>query len=422
HVRVIMVGDPQQLGNDAAAAFEYCQSSGAMLENFEESGTEIDPECELMVDALLGSGLKGEVRPRYRAAIQMINRADLPVLAVDIPSGLCADTGNELGHAVRASKTVTFIGLKRGLLTGQGPDLAGELVFSSLDVPDRIYTKVRAETVKLAWERNVASLPRRSRSAHKRHFGHVLIVGGDAGMGGAVSMAAEAALRTGAGLVSVATHPVHAGSLIVRRPELMVRGVKSPDELDPLLERASVVVLGPGLGRSQWSVGLFERIIGESLPLVIDADGLNMLAQSVSHRDNWILTPHPGEASRLLTGASENGSNRFTAIQRLQETYGGVVLLKGAGTLIYGGDAQAAGSTTRLCPYGNPGMSSAGMGDVLSGIIGGLVAQGLNLLDSAILGAVVHARAADDLAAREGERGMVATDLIPVVRRLLNER
>lgn len=417
-VRVIIVGDKDKLGNDASAACDYCRSSGASLEDFDENSTTIDPAAELVVDALLGTGLKGEVRPRFRAAIALINQVACPVFAVDIPSGLCADSGSELGLAVRATATVTFIGLKRGLLTNQGPELTGDLIFSSLDVPDTLYDRVPADTIKLARERNVPALGRRPRNAHKRHFGHVLIVGGDAGMGGAVAMAGEAALRSGAGLVSIATHPVHASAIISRRPELMTRGIESPDDLEPLLARATTLVLGPGLGTGDWSLRLFERVMQESAPMVVDADGLNLLSRNRAQRDNWVLTPHPGEASRLVEGV-DVGGDRFGAARLLQEAYGGVVLLKGCGTLIYGGRDRADGKTM-LCPYGNPGMSSAGMGDILSGLIGGLLAQGLGLMDSATLGAVVHASAADLIAEDQGERGMAAMDLVPVIQRMLN--
>ncbi len=410
-VQVVVVGDPDKLGDDASAAWEYCRASGARIETFE---AETRVTGELLIDALLGTGLSGEVRERYRHAIERINDSGHPVVSIDIPSGLSADTGSELGAAVRATATVTFIGIKRGLLTNQGPEAVGRLIFARLGVPDTVYAGVPADTIKLARDRNLPRLPRRRRNAHKGDFGHVLIVGGDAGMGGAVAMAGEAALRTGAGLVSIATHPVHAGNMIARRPELMIRGVESPAAVEPLLARATTLVLGPGLGTSDWSRAMFDRMMEAGLPMIVDADGLNLLSSRDMSRQDWILTPHPGEASRLLEGA-DVVSDRFYAVRELQARYGGVVLLKGAGTLICGGDRIL------LCPWGNPGMSTAGMGDILSGILGGLRAQGLGLEGAAALGAAVHAMAGDLEAEKKGEHGMIATDLIPVVRQLLNE-
>ncbi|MBD3646264.1 MAG: NAD(P)H-hydrate dehydratase [Pseudomonadales bacterium] len=371
-------------------------------------------EDELVVDGLRGTGLRGEVRAQYRDAIDRINASGRPEISVDIPSGLCADTGSVLGSAVRARFTVTFIGLKRGLVTNEGPEHCGELVFTNLDVPDAVYEGVTPDADKLAWRRNVVHLPRRPRNAHKRDFGHILIVGGDRGMGGAVAMAGEAALRAGAGLVSVATHPAHAAGILSRRPELMVRPAESGADLDDLLSRVTTLIVGPGLGTGTWSRTMFERVLLADLPMVVDADGLNLLAERDISRDNWILTPHPGEASRLMDGADVR-SDRYGSARQLQARYGGVVVLKGSGSLIAGPGGIL------VCPYGNPGMSTAGMGDVLSGVIGGILGQGLGTRESAALGVCAHALAGDRLARKSGERGLIATDLIPVVRQLLNE-
>lgn len=411
-VHVIVVGDPDKLGEDATAGWEYCQSTAAGIMRFDADKTRV--EGELVVDALLGTGLKGDVRDKYRDAIDRINDTGCPVVSVDIPSGLCANTGSILGNAIRASLTVTFIGLKRGLITNEGPERCGELQFAGLGVPDTVYQRVEPDGFKLAWERGLVRLPARRRNAHKRDFGHVLIVGGDRGMGGAVAMAGEAALRAGAGLVSLATHPAHAAAMISRRPELMTRAVESAGDLAPLLERATTLIVGPGLGTGDWSREMFDRVLAAELPMVIDADGLNLLSERDTSRDNWILTPHPGEASRMMDGADVR-ADRYESARQLQGRYGGVVVLKGAGSLIAGPGGL------RVCPWGNPGMSSAGMGDVLSGLIGAVLAQGLDAMDSAILGVCVHALAGDRLARADGERGLIATDLIPVARQLLNE-
>ncbi|MEX1236915.1 MAG: NAD(P)H-hydrate dehydratase [Pseudomonadales bacterium] len=415
-VTVQVVGDPGKLGADGAEAYRYCQGTRATLQSFSPAADAIG-FSDLVVDALLGTGISGTVRPEYGAAIEAINGQSSPVLAVDIPSGLCADTGAILGHGVKATLTVTFIGLKCGLFTLEGPDHVGELIYDDLDVPPAVFDKVSAGVTRLTLADSLRYLPVRPRNAHKNQFGHVLVVGGDEAMGGAVAMSAEAALRSGAGLVSVATHPVHAAALLSRRPELMVKGFTDSAELLPLLARASVVVLGPGLGRSRWSTAVFRKVLeavdtGEQ-QMVVDADGLNLLAMSPEKRSNWVLTPHPGEASNLLQD-NRIQANRFRSVATLQSRYGGTVLLKGAGTLVYDGHTLA------LCPFGNPGMSSAGMGDVLSGVIGGLLAQGLPAGEATRLGVLVHALAGDRCAAGAGERGMAATDLLAPIRSLLN--
>lgn len=417
-VAVQVVGDPAKLGPDAAEARQYCMGTDAVVETFVES---LQPESrvasDVTVDALLGTGISGSVRPRYAAAIETINRQDSPVLSVDIPSGLCANTGNIFGSGVKATVTVTFIGLKCGLFTLDGPDHVGELVFDDLSVPAAVFDRVPWAVTRLTLSDVIKPLPERPRNAHKNQFGHVLVVGGDDAMGGAVAMSAEAALRSGAGLVSVATHPVHAAALLARCPELMVKGLNDIAELMPLLARASVVVLGPGLGRSSWSTAVFRKVLEAVDPdeqqMVVDADGLNLLALSSLTRSDWVLTPHPGEAGNLLQD-NRIQANRFRSVQALQAKYGGTVLLKGAGTLVHDGE------TLSLCPFGNPGMSTAGMGDVLSGVIGGLLAQGLSAGAATRLGVVVHALAGDRCAALAGEHGMAATDLLPQIRSLLN--
>ena len=414
NVTVAMVGDPARLGPDATEARRYCETTSAQMITWAPGAT---PEADVIVDALLGTGLSGQVREGYARAIDSINGSRRPVLAVDIPSGLSADTGVRLGSAVRADVTVTFIGLKRGMFTLDGPDCAGEIDFTDLAVPVDIFTEVTAGTHRLDLDTMTRQLPIRPRNAHKNLFGHVLVVGGDEGMGGAAAMSAEAALRAGAGLVSVVTHPAHVSAILARRPELMVKGTLNPADLDPLLARTGVIVLGPGLGRSDWSKKMFAQVMvradRESQQMVVDADGLHLLSREPQARGNWVLTPHPGEAAALL-GDKRLQDDRFDAVQRLQTTWGGTVLLKGVGTVI------ADGAQTFLCPYGNPGMSTAGMGDVLSGVIAGLMSQGMDASFSTRLGVSVHAVAGDACADRHGQRGLVATDLMADIRRLLN--
>ncbi len=419
-VSLWQVGDPAKIGGDALLAKQMAEREGVIGRSFDAS----ELKEGVIVDALLGTGLGGDVRPPFADAIAAINASGLPVLAVDIPSGLCGDSGSELGVAVRADLTVTFIAVKQGLLTGRGPACCGELLFDDLQLPGELLAQVAPSSRRLDLVDLNRLLPRRARDAHKGQFGHLLVVGGDHGFGGAALMAAEAAGRLGAGLVSVATRAEHLPALLARRPEVMAHAVRSGQELALLLARASAVVIGPGLGQSGWSEQLLAAVLASELPLVVDADALNLLAQwPALRRDNWLLTPHPGEAARLLgSDTATVGRDRFAAARALQQRFGGAVILKGSGSLVADGD------TVSVCPYGNPGMASGGMGDVLSGVLGGLLAQHLSvgdvarlfIGDVARLGVCLHGRAADLAAAVAGERGLLATDLIPHLRRLAN--
>jgi NAD(P)H-hydrate epimerase len=258
-------------------------------------------------------------------------------------------------------------------------------------------------------------LPPRARQANKSDFGHVLIIGGDYGMPGAARMTGEAAARIGAGLVSVATRPEHIAAVNSMRPELMCHGIKKINNLNALLTRATVIALGPGLGQSLWSKKLFQKTLTSALPKVLDADALNLLAQKPSYRENWILTPHPGEAARLLkTTVAHIQADRTTAARQLQKQYGGVIVLKGSNSIVINTDGNIT-----TCPFGNPGMASGGMGDVLTGIIAGLLAQGLTFFQAAESGVFLHAIAGDE-AAKDGERGMLAMDLMPYLRKNIN--
>jgi len=258
----------------------------------------------------------------------------------------------------------------------------------------------------------------RPRDAQKGLFGHVLITGGYTGMLGAVCLAGAAALRTGAGLVSIITLPEHVAAIANRSPEIMVYGVKNSKDiknLNSVFIKSTVIVIGPGLGQTKWSRQLFEKIISLPHPKIIDADGLNLLAQYPQKSEKWILTPHPGEAARLLHCTTEDiQADRVNSVTQLQATYGGVVILKGAGSLI------CTANTLSLCEAGNPGMASGGMGDVLSGVIGGLVAQGVTLQQAAELAVCLHASAGDLAAQQLGQRGLIASDLMPYLHKLVN--
>ncbi len=414
-VVIYLLGDADKLKGDALTAYDRLE--GTHVEIHQYDGQALDM-FELIVDAMLGTGLNGEVTGSWRLAIDAINIAasqSTAVVACDIPSGLHADSGSILGSAVNADLTVTFIGLKQGLLTAQGPDCCGEIVFDDLQVPQEIYARVDFSATLLSLSSSLQPLKPRRASTHKGQCGHILIVGGNQGMSGAVRMSAEAAYRSGAGLVTVATHPSHAPLINLSRPELMSYGVSRASELKALIQRANIIVVGPGLGKDRWAQTLFSAVLESNKPLVVDADALTLLSLDTTQKTNWVLTPHPGEAAALLNCTSkEIQADRFRALQSLQQNFGGTVVLKGCGTLV-----QNDSCVPSLCSYGNPGMASGGMGDVLTGIIGGLIAQGVSLIDSAKLGVCVHAYAAD-VAAGSEPRGLLASDLFPHIRELVN--
>jgi len=411
-VRVFPLSDPAALQGDARTAATQLKEMADVCQTFDPDQLGV---ADVIVDALLGTGIDRDVSDEFRQAIEAINTSGRPVLAIDIPSGLNADTGRIMGQAVDADTTITFIGLKQGLFTGQGVDCCGPIRFTDLEVPSDVYAAITASAQRIDLAGLGQGLPPRPRSAHKGSFGHALLVGGDMGFAGAIRMAAESAARVGSGLVSVASRPQHAALLSMAVPELMARGIEQGIELNPLLDQASVIGIGPGLGQSDWGADLLSRVLESKLPLVIDADALNLIAREPIHSNRWVLTPHPGEAARLLrTSTADVQADRLGAASTIQERFGGVTVLKGSGTIIVDAEGKRC-----LCSDGNPGMATGGMGDVLTGIITGLIAQGLSIADAARLGVCLHA-AAGDRAAKEGERGLLATDLMPWIRHLVN--
>jgi NAD(P)H-hydrate epimerase len=372
--------------------------------------------AQIVCDAIFGIGITREVQGAAREAIEALNARSpqQDVIAIDLPSGLDADTGAIHGAAVRADLTVSFIGRKLGLYTGQGPDVCGERVFADLGLP-AAFLDGAPGLAELLDERELrAHLPRRARSAHKGRHGHVLIIGGEQGMAGAALLAARGALRAGAGLVSVATRAAHAVALTMAQPEAMVRGVESAAALEPLIEACDVIALGPGLGRETWARDCLQRVLASTKPRVLDADALNLLAEAP--RDlgaDTVLTPHPAEAARLLgISTAQVQADRVAATAALRARYGATVLLKGVGTLV-------RGEQLALCADGNPGMGTGGMGDVLTGVIAALRGQGLPAEAAARVGALAHARAGY-AAAVQGERGLLPSDLLDHLRAVLN--
>ncbi len=403
-----------RLKGDALTAARAYQACGGIISADSGSDT-LFQGVALLVDGLLGTGIDRNIDGRYAEVIAAVNRFAGPVIALDIPSGLSADSGCRMGCAVEADHTITFIGLKQGLFTGDAVNHCGEISFASLDVPAEV-ERSQTPSACFTTAQPVIFKPRR-RSTHKGECGHLLVIGGEAGYSGAVRLAAEAALRVGVGLVTVATRESHANLINLGRPEIISRGVEDREMLKVLIDQASVVVIGPGLGQSPWALEFFWQVCHSERPVVVDADALNLLAKQPNCSNNWILTPHPGEAGRLLkmTAAAVN-YDRYIAAKAIQQRYGGVAVLKGAGTVI------DDGSSTMVNKTGNPGMASAGMGDLLSGVIGGLIAQKLSLFDAARVGVTLHGAAADRAAkAGGGERGLLASDLMDYLRIEVNQ-
>lgn len=412
-VSLWQVGDPEKLTGDAARARDAWLALGGEIGQPQEAPP---AGCDLVVDALLGTGLSGVVRGDYAALIDVINAAQLPVTAVDIPSGLCADTGVVLGCAIRAVSTVSFIGLKRGLFTGQAADYTGEVQFAGLGMEKYFAEQVPSVCTLIDDEEISGLLTPRARTAHKGSNGRVLCLGGDRGMFGAIRLAAEACARSGAGLTRVVTQPENVPAIVGTCPELMTYDWRGNSyEINNHLEWTDIIAIGPGLGSSSWGRSLLGYSRTAEKPMVADADCLNLLVKTPDFSNKRIITPHPGEAARMLaTTVEEVESDRFKAAERLQHKYGGVVVLKGAGTVVH------SGRHCWVCRAGNPGMATGGMGDVLTGVIAGLLAQGLSLSEAARAGVWVHSMAADRCAEEQGERGMLASDLFPYIRRLIN--
>jgi NAD(P)H-hydrate epimerase len=410
-VEVVALGEPRADSDAARARADWTAAGGATLA-FDAA---IAPP-DVFVDAIFGTGL---ARPPEGAALRWIERLNAAggrVLALDVPSGVDADSGQVPGVAVRAAETVSFVAHKRGLFTGAAVDHCGALALDALQVPPAVFAAARPDARLLSAQQIAALLPPRAPNAHKGNFGHVLAIGGDRGYGGAIRLAGEAALRCGAGLVSVATRGEHVAALNAARPELMARGVEGPQELEALLERATVLALGPGLGQSAWGHALWYAALSSGKPAVVDADGLNLVARDrPALPAHSVLTPHPGEAARLLgVDTDAVARDRYGTVRAIAARHGAVAVLKGAGSLVATPEGEVA-----VCPWGNPGMASGGMGDVLTGVVAALLAQGFDAWNAACVGVALHARAGD-VAAQAGQAGTLASDLFGPLQRLRN--
>jgi ADP-dependent NAD(P)H-hydrate dehydratase / NAD(P)H-hydrate epimerase len=411
-VSVLTLVDPATLTGAAATAYGDFAAEGGIVMVW--TG-ELDAQADLLVDAILGSGLERDVAGEFAAAVEAANAHSAPVHAMDIATGINGDTGRVMGAAVVADLTTTFAGLKAGLFLGDGPNHCGELTFDDLEIDAECRSGIPVSYNRLDDNVLAAALSPRPRGAHKGDFGHVLVIGGGPGMPGAARLCGEAALRAGAGRVSVATYPEHAALIAATRPELMSHGISGASALSTLLENVDVVAFGPGLGQSDWARELYEVVVKSELPAVWDADALNLLAAKPDSAKNRIITPHPGEAATLLGSETvEIQADRPAALEALTTRYGGTAVLKGAGTLI-----SASSDVPFICTAGNPGMAAPGTGDVLTGVVAAMLAQGLSVPAAAAAGVELHARSGD-LAAKGGERGMLASDLIAALPAVAN--
>jgi len=414
--RVILCAvDPtREVQGDVLRAQQAWLNTGGSIEAFDPRMLQ---RCDLVIDALLGIGIVGIIRNEFADVIDAINTSGKPVLSVDIPSGLDADTGESLGRCIQADVTVTFIGTKLGLTTGAGKQSCGRLIVEDLGIGHAFAEIARSDATALDFKHFKGLAPRPVHS-HKGTYGRLLCVGGNSGMSGAIRLSAEAALRTGTGLVKAFVHTDSIVQVCSGRPELMVIS----DGLDEALEWATCIVIGPGLGRNEWSHDVFEKVLAyvqkTPKPIVIDADALNLMASTGSFvtLPDCVFTPHAGEAARLVNvSVEEIENNRFNFARQCAERYNVTCILKGAGTII---DNQ---SHSWVCRHGNPGMATAGMGDVLAGVIGSLMAQDIDKQLACQYAVSLHAKAGDIVAEMFGQRGLLASDLFDTLRTLINE-
>ena len=410
-VTLLQLSDPS--GESAVQAYTDSLAAGVEVQPFSNSALD---GTQLIVDAIFGTGLTRAPEGLSKEAIESANAHEAPCLAIDIPSGLQADNGHPRCAAIVADATLTFIASKLGLYTGAGPACCGEQFFNSLGVARQHIDEQHPAAYALNAKLVTGMLPKRDANAHKGTAGHVLVIGGNHGMSGAVRLASEAALRSGAGLVSVACHPDSVLAVSCGRPELMVHAIYNPADLEPLLQRANAIVLGPGLGQDTWAKALYKLVMKHHTPKVLDADALNLLAGSPQACPKTVITPHPAEAARLLdTDTATIQADRPHAAEQLAYCYKATAVLKGPGSLI----ATECGRMY-ICTKGNSGMASGGMGDLLTGVIVALLAAGSSTHQAAAAGTWLHSAAADR-AATDGQTGLIASDLLPTLRQLRDQ-
>ena len=407
--------DARQFAQDAGTKIIDCRHAPDLSTDLQDA--------HVLVDALLGTGVNRPVQGYLKKVICWMNESSTQIIACDVPSGLNSDTGVVKGCAVKATLTATFIALKQGLYTAQGKAYCGRQLFNNLNVGQKAYQGITPSAHLLEVQALKAMIKPRFESAHKGVTGFLATIGGAHGMMGAILMTGKAAYKIGCGRVRVMTTSTHASLIPLYCPELLTEGIsESPNAYqagDLLLapHKYTAVAIGPGLGQTKWSARLFQEAMQSTLPMVIDADGLTLLANNPIYHNNWVLTPHPGEAATLLNcSTSEVQANRFAAAKKITQKYGGVCVLKGSGTLIC-----CSNELISVCPSGNAGQAVAGMGDVLTGFIAGLLAQGYACFNAAALAVWIHGNAADCLAKQNGKIGMMATDLFDYAQKIHNE-
>ena len=418
NVIVATLKETPSFKGDAATAYEQLLTTDVTISLFNEK---LLNETDLVVDALLGTGLSGALRSEYVGVIGTVNAwretTSKPVVSLDIPSGLDSETGTVSPTAIQSDACLSFIDLKPGMVTGKAREYCAQWDVDELAITPYSRQDFNPVAYIDSAQSLIHHLPKRSQTSHKGNHGRLLLIGGDDGFGGAILMAAQAAARIGVGRFTIVTKDNHVAPFLTQFPEAMIRSVDDTlsDEFQNLLQQTDAIVVGPGLGQREWGKALLEACLSVDCPMIIDADGLNCLSEHNHQKDNWVLTPHPGEASRLLgVSTSDIEANRYESATALQEKYHGTIILKGAGTLI------TNDQFTTVCVDGNPGMACAGMGDILSGIVGSLIAQGIESSLAARTAVALHAKAAD-IAAEQGEKGLLATDLLGPLRQLVNE-
>lgn len=412
-VTVVFSGDPAKLPHDAASAFQAWQDAGgATAENIPLSG-----HWDLIIDGLFGIGLARDLSGKYLELVKQVNQMKTPVLSLDIPSGLDSETGQPFRTAIRATHTITFIGLKPGLFTAYGPDYCGQIHLATLDIPPELRPPSKGH---LIGEKEVAAyLKPRPLNSHKGMLGSVGVLGGAESMTGAALLAGRAALLLGAGRVYLGLLAENSPAVDFRQPELMLR---NPDEL--IRQDLDCLIIGPGLGQSARALGYLKEALESNLKLIIDADALNLLGshselqeQLKTRKAATILTPHPTEAGRLLACSNhEIQQDRIGSAVVLAAGLNSLLVLKGAGTVCAWPD-----ESWHINPSGNPGLSSAGMGDILCGMIGALLGQRLSPEKATLLAVFLHGLAADEMVAQgTGPIGLTASEVALKSRTLLN--
>jgi len=428
---IVLLARKEELSPDAAKNLSaYLKAKGKIFEVGQESLELLRQRLKgkrLLVDAILGTGLKEEVRGLYAETITLMNASGLPIVAVDLPSGLDADRGKPLGTAIMAEMTVTFGYPKLGQVIHPGPSYVGKLVVADIGIHPKAVEEInpRAELLE---QRNIRWLvPDREPDTHKGTYGHLLVLAGSRGKTGAAILACRAAMRVGTGLVTLAAprslNDIFASSMV----EVMTEPLKDDSEgvellndqgWQRLLDKKSALLFGPGIGIKDWARSALRWLLKNlTVPLVIDADGLNNLAEEVerirSAKSPPVLTPHPGEMARLIgSDSAAINRDRVGVARSFARDHRCYIILKGARTVI----ATPEGKVF-INPTGNPGMASGGMGDVLAGILAGLLAQGFNIEDALELGVFLHGFVGDQVAGAKGEMGMIASDIIDALPR-----